>query len=388
LPPPTRDPRLWALAAGNFAVGTGALVVAGLLPLMARDLATSVGAMGQTLTAFALAVAIGGPLLAGLTSQVDRRLLLMIALAVFALGNVACAMAGSYETLMAARVLTGIGASMFTPHATGAAALMVTPQARGRAISLVFIGFTASTVAGIPLGTYLGDWLGWRTTLLAIAACALAALLGVGWRLPAGLKGIALDTQAWRAVFTSKVIVLTLAVTVVQALGQFIAFTYLAAYFEQAGAATAGLAGLFFALYGIAGIAGNVLGGWWIDTIGPARVVERMLVGSALGMALLSLAGLGVAAAATAMLVWGFGAFAINGAQQPRMIALAPRYATATLPLNSSSIYIGQAMGALLGAGLIAGPGYVWLGPAGAMVLLAAFVISRRAANLALAPSA
>lgn len=380
---PARDLRLWVLAAGNFAIGTGALMVAGLLPAMAADLGVSVGAMGQSLTAFAVAVAISGPIMAGVTSRLDRKTVLITALAMFALGNLACAFASDYWQLIIARVFTGLGGSMFTPHASGAAALMVSGEQRGRAIALVFIGFTASTVAGIPLGTWLGDVVGWRGAFVAVAVVVLIALTGVAINLPSGLPGSPLDRAAWRAVATNRIILLTLLVTVIQALGQFVAFTYLGAYFKQFGGSLAAAVGLMFALYGMSGIAGNVVGGRAIDRSGPARVVEGMLVVSALGMVLLPISSWGLPWAAAAMLIWGFGAFAINSAQQPRLIGLAPQYATATLPLNSSSIYVGQALGALIGAGLVAGPGYMWLGPAGALGLLAAIVISKAASRAA-----
>jgi predicted MFS family arabinose efflux permease len=375
-PSVARDARLWVLAAGNFAIGTGALIVSGVLPLMAHDLGRSIPVTGQTVTAFALAVAIGGPLLAGPTSRFDRRLILQIALACFVAGNALGALAPSYELLMASRVLAGLGAALFTPHASVAASLMLPAELRGRAISLVFVGYTASTVLGVPLGTVAGDVIGWRLTLGAIAALALLALVGVRMLLPPALLAPPIDTSAWGRVLASRRILLILLVTLAQALGQFMLLAYIAPALHAAIGATSSVLGLMFMVFGVLGILGNLVGGALIDRVGPGPVVNLTILTVGAGLALFPLTALGFVATALIMALWGFGAFVINSAQQPRLIAAAPALASATLPLNSSAIYAGQAIGAAAGGGLLAHVGIEALAPVGAVCMMVALLLS------------
>ena len=378
--PVARDARLWALALGNFTIGTGALIISGLLPLMATDLGRSHAAMGQAITAFALAVALGGPLLAGPTSRLDRRLALSIALAVFILGNILGALATSYEWLLASRVVAGLGAALFTPHASVAASLLAPPQIRGRAITLVFTGFTASTVLGVPLGTMAGDFAGWRAALWGIAGVATIALVGLRTLLPRDLRAPAIDARAWLRVTAAPNLSLLLVVTLMQSTGQFVLLSYIAPALKEALAASGTLLGALFVVYSVFGILGNLVGGKLIDSRGAASVVHLMLACVAVGLALFPLAGAGVAFAVLATAIWGFGSFACNGAQQPRLIAQAPDLASATLPLNSSAIYVGQALGAGLGGITIAQFGVTPLGPIGATMLVVALVVSLLAA--------
>lgn len=375
-PSVARDARLWALAAGNFAIGTGALIVSGLLPLMAADLDRSIAATGQTVTAFALAVALGGPLLAGPTSRYDRRLVLQVALALFVAGNLLGALAPSYGWLMASRVISGLGAALFTPHASVAASLLQSPAMRGRAIALVFIGYTVSTVLGVPLGTMAGDLIGWRMTLAIIAGVAVLALVAVRVLLPPALRAPAIDAKAWLAVFATPVIPLLLLVTLVQSLGQFVVLAYIAPSLQASIGATSTMLGLMFFVFGSVGVIGNMVGGVLIDKYGAGTVVNVMLAAVGLGLALVPLAGLGVGAAVLVMAAWGFGAFAINGAQQPRLIGSAPPLASATLPLNSSAIYVGQALGAMAGGLVLTHVGLWPLAPLGALVMAGALAIS------------
>jgi predicted MFS family arabinose efflux permease len=379
LPAIEADRRLWPLVLGNFAVGTGALIVTGLLPAMSREFGQSSAVMGQTVTAFAIAVAIGGPLLAGPTSRLDRARLLQIALAMTAIGHLICAAAPNVATLLLGRIVAGLGAGLFTPHASTAAALLVGPERRGRAIALVFIGFTVSTVAGVPLGTWLAEWIGWRGALDLIVVVSLVALAWVRSSVPSGLFGGPIDAAAWRQVGRSAPIRAMLATTLLQSLGQFVLLTYIAAVLLAWTSASQTTIALLFVIYGLAGVVGNVAGGRFVDRLGAGPVVAGFIVIVGTGLAAFPLLAGTVAGAAAVIGFWGLGAFAINSVQQPRLIAAAPAVATATLPLNSAAIYVGQALGAIGGAAIVAGPGYTWLGPAGAIALAAALVTSRAA---------
>jgi predicted MFS family arabinose efflux permease len=369
-PPVARDARLWALALGNFAMGTGAMMMAGLLPLLSADLAVSVPAAGQSVTAFAIAVALGGPLLAGPTSRVPRRRLLCLALGLFILASLAGAFSSDYVMLLASRVAAGIGACLFTPHASGTAAAMVSADRRGRAISLVFVGFTMASVLGVPLGMLVGQWLGWRMSLVAVAGVGAVAL-AVLWRaLPADLRTPTIDVAGWRALINSPSVLGIIGVNSVQILGQMMVFSYIAPLMAGLAGIEGGALGLFMAAFGAAGVAGNLICGRIIDRIGPARTAHLALGTMVVGFcAWLALVGT-PAAAPVLCLFWGLGAFAVNTAQQTRLVAAAPTLVGASLPLNSSAIYVGQGIGAAFGGALVGGVGVAVL-PVFSLVLVA-----------------
>ena len=166
---------LYAMAFGNFAVGIGALVVAGVLQPIAASFETSLSSVGLLITIYALTYAVGSPLVIAFTGRRERRTLLVVGLGAVVLGNALVALAPSYAAVFLGRIVTALGAATFTPVASAVAALLSPPEERGRAIALVFAGFTAATALGVPLGTYLGLVVGWRLTFGVVAALALLA---------------------------------------------------------------------------------------------------------------------------------------------------------------------------------------------------------------------
>ncbi|WP_338665547.1 MFS transporter [Pararoseomonas sp. SCSIO 73927] len=168
---------LW-LTLGAFAVGTGTFSIAGLLPVIAADLGVSVPAAGYLSMAFALAYAVASPVLAAATASMERRRTLVLVMGAYALASAACAVVPGYAGLMGLRVLAALAAALFTPMAGACAVALVEPHHRGRAMALVIGGMTLSTVLGAPLGTLIGEYLGWRATFLVVAALGLVSALG------------------------------------------------------------------------------------------------------------------------------------------------------------------------------------------------------------------
>ena len=371
------DRRLLALSAGNFTVGAGAYIVTGILPQMAADMGGSVAALGQTVTAFAVAVGLGAPLLAGPTSSIDRKRLLSFGLLLFAAGQIVSSLASDYVTLMAARFASGLGAALFSPHALGAAALLAPPEARGRAVSMVFVGFTAATAFGVPIGTMLADLVGWRATLASIGVLALLALVAVRRYMPTGLFGQRIDGRAWRQIFTTPLLLLILLVTLAQVLGKSVLGTYIAPVLLSSIGATGALIGLLLLVNGACAVIGNVLAGQQIDRRGAALTANVLMVGVGLSLAAFPLSHYGLLASAILMAAWGFCSFAITGAQQVRLIDASPSLSSATLPLNATATYVGLALGAIVGGLALPAFGYDWLGPIGALFLLFAIALSK-----------
>ena len=368
----TPSPRraLYALSFGNFVVGTGTIIIAGLLNIMAADLNTSAAAVGQLIAAYGIAVCFGAPILAGFTSHIDRRTLLVAALVLFAAGHLLAAAAPGYASLMVLRFFTGFGAAILTPQAAATASLVAPPESRGRAIALVFLGFSLASVLGTPFGIFLGAAFGWRVSLAMIGVLAGVCALLLQRHIPPGLYVQRIDAAAWRQVARDRVLLLVLATSVLQAAGQFVLLSYLAAVlqvFVQAGPAAVAL---LFAWFGAWGVAGNMIAGALIDRIGAERVVTLALGAMLLGLSLWPLTRGSPGFTVLAVALWGLGCFSIVSAQQMRLVALAPGHASISVALNSSSFYLGQAAGAMTGGAVLATVGMALLSWIGALVLL------------------
>jgi predicted MFS family arabinose efflux permease len=367
---------LHALTLGNFAVGSGALVIIGLLDVMAKDLKVSIPAAGQLTTVFSIVVAIAGPLLATLTSSLDRRKVLLIALTLFCVGHIGCALSGSYETLMAWRVLCAVGACMYTPHAATSATLLVEPSQRGRAIATVFGGFVIATVLGVPGGAWLGAVAGWRSAMMVVAALTFIALLFVWRTIPGNLRVPPVDAAAWKKLFGNSTLVLLLITTLLQVSGQLLLYAYLAPQLKQSLQISDASIAWFFLWLGLANVLGNVLVASRIDRIGPDRVSTYAIAGVVCALALLPFARGSIPLTLALFALWGITSFAINSAMQARLVATAPALATVALPMNSSAIYAGQALGAAAGGWFVAQGFLLKLGWPGAVISLLGLITS------------
>lgn len=349
---------LWALLAGNLLIGTGVLLPAGLLAVMMADLGLGAARAGLIVTVGGLVVGFGAPVLAGLTSHVDRRRLLAIALGLYVVGHVGAALTGDFGILLAFRALTVVGAAIFTPQAAATVGLLVPAERRGGAIAFIFIGWSLASVLGIPLGSLAGEALGWRVTFLFMAA--LSALgVGMVWRfVPPGLRVQALALGAWVRVLTDLRLLCVLAVTLFSMSGQFTLFTYVAPILGQAYGLGADVIGLTFLASGVAGVAGNYAASRLAGRFGIERSILLALVCVCAGQLLIAAGWESYAAFLGGVLLWGLGGFAANSLQQSRLVAIAPALASATVALNTSVVYLGQSLGAATGGALIAaGPG-------------------------------
>jgi len=345
---------LAALCFGNFIIGTGALIVPGMLPQLAEGLGVSLPLAGQLITAFAAAVCIGAPLFAGATSRYDRRALLAAMQILFFLGHLAAALVSSFVPMLLVRVVTSVGAAVFTAQAASAAALLVPPQERGRAIAFVFLGWSVAAVLGLPLGAYVGATFGWREGFALVAAGSALGAAAIWYLLPAGLRVAPVDRAMWRAILTNPTMLSVVAVTALLAAAGFALFAYFVPAARTLVDASPEVVSLLLAGFGVMGIAGNVLAARYMDRLGAGNVVLYCLLALLAGHLLWpwSEGALGVLAAA--LLAWGLGTFAGNSAQQARLAALSPAQAPVSIALNSSAIYLGQAVGTAAAGILIA----------------------------------
>jgi predicted MFS family arabinose efflux permease len=374
--------RLWSLTLGNFAIGTGVMIVPGMLNELTAALAVSPAKIGMLISAFAMTICVTGPFLAGWTSAIDRRKLLTASLLLYAVMHIVAALAPGYNTLLAARMLTAVGAAVFTAQAAATAGLMVPPETRGKAIGLVFLGWSIAAVVGTPLGAYLGASIGWRPTFGLVGLISALFAAGVWLQIPAKLFVAPMDRAAWKVLFADKPLLLAISVTAIQALGMFTTFSYMALLLKESVGATPAILSVLFLCFGITGVTGNVLGARAMDRIGPMRVGILAMSCMLTALALWPLAHGSLPVTVVLLLLWGLGCFSVNSSQQVRLMTMAPQLASASVSLNSSAIYLGQASGAFAGGLLISGLGAASLSFFSALPMAAAIAVSLHAANL------
>ncbi|MFI6289117.1 MFS transporter [Streptomyces sp. NPDC051018] len=377
--PPARTPRdrppapgasRWAvpvLGFATFAVGTDEFVLAGVLPELGSDLGVSVTTAGQVVTAFALTCAVLAPVLATATARRARRGVLLLAVAVYLVGNAATALAPTFATVLAAQMIAAAGAGLFVPTAAVTAAALVPPDRQGRAIAVVTTGFTAATAMGAPLGTAVGGILGWRATMWFVAVLALLGLIGIRALVPARVAVSApLGLRQRLAPLKDRRVPAILATTLIGFTAVYIPYTYIAVVFEPAtGGSGDRLAVLMFTL-GVIGTLGNLGAGWLADRFGGRGVVTVALLWTAASLLLFPPATGAFLPALMVIAVYGVGAFAITTPQQHRLITLDPASAPVLIALNAAILYLAISLSGVVGA-----VGIVWAG-AGSLPLIAA----------------
>ncbi len=360
---------------GNVVIGMGVMVVAGLLNDIRDDFAVSVSTAGHLIGYGAAAVCLGAPLLAAVVSRWDRRRLLIGSLLWYALFHALATVAASFEQLLWWRVVGLISAAVFTPQAAACIGALVPAPQRGRAITFVFLGWSVASVLGNPVGAWIGGTLGWRWTMGLMALMSLASALWLAARMPRGIVPEPLSLSAWRRTLMSSTLMLTLAITVLSAAGQFTLFSYLAPFMAERYATNTTQLSLLFFAYGLCGFVGNALVSRWIDQLGPPRAMAIALACIALGLGAVGWTH-SYGALVLAILPWGLGVFASNSAQQARLVNLAPVLAPASIALNTSAMYAGQALGAAGGGWLLLHGGMQVLPTAGCAVVLLSLGLS------------
>jgi predicted MFS family arabinose efflux permease len=369
---------LLPLALGTFAIGTGSLMVTGLLPPIAADLGVGIPA-GHLTTAFALAYAVASPLLAGLTGGMERRRLLLGAMLVFVAGCIATAMAPGYGGVLAARLLSAVAAATFVPAAGACAVALAPPGQQGRAMAAVIGGLTMAAVLGVPVGTLLGGQLGWRIAFALVAVPGLLCMLGCWLMLPQIPGGVAASLGQRLAVARRPEVLLMLAQTAMTLASAFCVMTFLSPFLRDMAGVPAEQLPLALLFFGLGGMVGTVLGGVMADR---GRLRHLLLCTTALmggGVLLLGLLGAGGGGVAPLLLLalggWAACGWCFLPVQQARLVAVAPPLAPVLLSLNASANYLGTSIGAVVGSVAVAQGGLSWLAPCSALLAGCAWLL-------------
>jgi predicted MFS family arabinose efflux permease len=379
-------PLFLTLALGNFVLGTGAFVLRALLQPMAAELGISLSAAGWLMSGYALAYAVGSPLLTAWIGAWPRRRVLLAGLALIAAGNAALAVAPDLLAAHLGRVVSALGGALYTPTAATVAVATAPADRRARALALVFAGMTVAQVLGIPLGTLLAASMGWRAVFVLVALAAVAAFPVIRPGVPADLAAPASTMRQLAGLLRDPGAALALSVTLVFFAGQFVVVTFLGPVITSAaGVGGSGLSLLLW-LFGLAAFAANLLGGAVADRVGPASTIAGLTVASALVLAVLPFLHAQPWPATLCLVLWGLTGFAFMTPQQSRLVALTPWAQGLALSLNASALYAGSAAGGAVGGAIVAAAGLAPLG-FGAAALLAVSLLLL-AASCRLKPTA
>ncbi|CAM4411145.1 MFS transporter [Paenibacillus typhae] len=377
---------LLALAVSAFAIGTTEFISVGLLPLIADDLHISVTAAGLTVTLYALGVTFGAPVLTSLTTAVSRKTLLLALMMLFILGNSLAAASSGIALLLTARVISALSHGLFMSIASTIAADLVPENRKASAISIMFTGLTVATVTGVPLGTLLGQHLGWRAAFVAIAAVGVAALAANLLLIPSGLrKGQRTPLSEQIKLVTNGRLLLAFAITALGYGGTFAVFTYLSPLLHEISGFKEQTVAVILLVYGLAIAAGNIIGGKAANHK-PMNALFYMFAMQAVVLLILTFTAPFKTAALISIIFMGLLAFMNVPGLQSYVVMLADRYAPGARDIasavNIAAFNAGIAIGAYLGGMVTEQLGLIHTAWVGSVMVLGAVVLTARSRSL------
>lgn len=346
-----------ALGLGGLFIGTGEFAAMGLLPGMARSAGVSIPQAGNLISAYALGVVIGAPILAIATSRMEKRNLLLLLAAIVLVGNLASAVTPGFLGMAAARFVAGLPHGAYYGTASIVAAAMVPPSQRAQAIGRVMLGLAAANLVGVPLTTWLGQSFGWRSAFALVAAGGALLLVMLRILIPVIEADENASPRRELTAFTSLQIWLTLAVATIGFGGMFAVYSYITPTLVQETGVAEGMVPLFLALWGLGMVIGNIAGGWFADrALIPS--IFGIIVWNIAFFALFFLAAPNPILAGVSLFMIGIG-FALVPALQARLMDVARHAQSLAAAMNHSAFNLSNAIGAWTGGFAIAA-GYGW----------------------------
>ncbi|MBM7567204.1 MFS transporter [Paenibacillus sacheonensis] len=371
---------LLALAISAFAIGTTEFISVGLLPLIAEDLHISITAAGLTVTLYALGVTVGAPVLTSLTSQVPRKTLLLWIMVVFIGGNLLAATASGIAVLLTARVIAAFSHGIFMSIGSTLAADLVPENRRASAISIMFSGLTVATVTGVPIGTFIGQQIGWRAAFFAIVAIGVVAFIANLTLMPSGLRrGARIRLGDQVKLVTNGRLLLVFLMTALGYGGTFVVFTYLSPLLHEVTGFKESTVALILLMYGIAIAIGNLIGGKAANR-NPAKALLYMFALQAIVLLVLSFTAPYMIAGLITIFFMGLFAFMNVPGLQVYVVLLAERFAPkakdVASAVNIAAFNAGIALGAYLGGLITDSIGLIHTTWIGALMVAAAVALT------------
>ena len=376
-----RTAALWSLMLLTFSIGMGEFVILGLLPEVAASLEVSIPAAGWLVTAYALGVAVGGPVLVLATLRAPRRGLLLTLGAVFVAATALCAVAPGYGTLMAGRLLASLTHGTFVGAAVVVATSLVPPERAGRAVAVVIGGFTAATVIGVPVGTWIGQAFGWRAVFWVIAGVAGLGLAGAAALLDRSEPSEELpDVRRELRTLLRGPVLAALAITAFGFGGMFAAYTYVAPFLLDVTGIETATVPVMLLLFGIGAVCGTTLGGRLTDHA-PGRSLIGFLGALVVVLVVFPILGTGTTLAGALLFIMGAAAFGATPGLQLRVVRAASDAPYLSSTMNVSAFNVGNALGAFAGGVALQSPlglaGASWVGAAMVGLALVVLVVAR-----------
>nr|WP_315484045.1 MFS transporter [uncultured Undibacterium sp.] len=378
---------LWALALSAFAIGTTEFVIVGLIPTIAKSLSVSLPSAGLLVSLYALGVAVGAPVLTALTSQIPRKKLLIGLMILFTIGNLIAWQSPGYNTLIVARVLTGLAHGVFFSIGSTIATGLVSKDKAASAIALMFTGLTVALVTGVPIGTFIGQHFGWQATFLGVSMLGIIALAGSWILVPNNIPSpepVSMLTQF--SVLKKPRLLLVYAITALGYGGTFTAFTYLAPILQNVSGFSETAVGLVILVYGISVAIGNIWGGRLADRRGSIAALQFIFALLALVLFVFTWTASNTWLALITILAWGAVAFGnVPGLQVyvvQRAEIDAPKAIDVASGLNIAAFNLGIALGSSVGGVIVANLGLMATPWIGALIVLAALALTSVAAYL------
>lgn len=378
------DIRLVGLALGTFAIGIEGFVVASLLPEIAGDTGVSLVQAGYLVVTYAFAYAIGAPIVAALTGALDRRIVLTGSALFFVLGAILASISPTYILLLIARLLIAVVAGLYAATAQATAVAISQPHHRARAISVIVGGTTLAVAFGAPLGAFISSFAGWRGTYLFIALIGVLATLIVWLLLPRGLYADKMTLAKRLSVIRHPGLLPALLTMLLYMTGGFAVYTYIAAVAVEGTGLSREYLPIILLAFGVGAAFGNFLGGQLADRFGATKTVIAASILNTVALILVSwimtlpheFAGIVLIAH---MVVWGVIAWMFPPAQASRILAIAPESAPLALSLNYSALYLGVAIGSMIGGVVITNLGLNYLGTVGSIFSILGLAVIRLA---------
>lgn len=366
---------LLALAIGAFAIGTTEFSPMGFLPQIAENLNISIPTAGMLITAYALGVMIGAPIMTLWFGHFSRRKALMIAMSIFTIGNILAAIAPSYWSLMGARILTSLNHGVFFGIGSIVATSVVPKDKQASAVAMMFMGLTIANIGGVPLATWVGQNIGWRMAFAAIAGLGVITMLALWKALPEGAVGQCPNVKAELQVLTRKPVVLALLTTVMSAGAMFTLYTYIAPTLQNITHASPSFITMMLVLIGVGFSIGNHFGGKFAD-LSLTKTLTGFLLLLMTMMLLFPILAQTKLGAALALVVWGAAAFAVVPPLQMRVMAVAHEAPGLASSVNIGAFNLGNAVGAAAGGAVLSmGMSYAAVSITGAILTALALVL-------------
>ncbi|SFM10002.1 MFS transporter, DHA1 family, purine base/nucleoside efflux pump [Paenibacillus sp. 1_12] len=367
---------IYLLALGATVVGTAESIITGILDMIATNINVSIGLAGQLVAMYSIAYAVGTPILIALTSKIDRKKLLFIALLIFLIGNVIAVLSPNFTILMISRAILGVSAGVFAVVALGIAAQIAPPEKRGSAIGTILMGTSLALVVGLPLGTLIGEYMGWRWIFAILGIITIIPIIAIVKAIPkmSGQETIPLSKQL--SVLKDFKVISGLLTSLFFITGYSVVSTYLAPLLRENAGLNTNTISLVLLGMGLMAVVGARVGGYGADKWGVAPTLIVSLLIHVIALFFLPFAAVTFVGALFILALWMLGAWTTAPAQQFYLVTTAPKSTEIILSLNSSAFHLGVALGAALGGVVVERLTLSSIGWVGGLVVILATVFA------------